>query len=64
MDMRYPAERLAREPAPPYDGEGAFSLWHFSEEPSLHVFEPHVPATSPESPPLVWAVDTRHAPLF
>ena len=53
-----------REAAPPYGGEGAPALWHFSEDPALRRFRPHVPATNPEAPPLVWAVDTRHAPLF
>lgn len=64
MDSDYPEHLLAREPAPPYAGEAPFALWHFSEDPSLHRFEPHVPATSPHNPPLVWAVDTRHAPMF
>jgi len=64
VEAEYPEHLLAREPAPPYAGEAAFALWHFSEDPSLHRFEPHVPATSPRNPPLVWAVDTRHAPMF
>lgn len=64
MTTDYPGHLLARAPAPPYQGEGAFALWHFSEDPSLGRFLPHVPATSPGAPPLVWAVDTRHAPLF
>jgi hypothetical protein len=55
---------LSREPAPPYEGEGAFALWHFSEDPALSRFQPHTPATNPQAPPLVWAVDTRHAPAF
>jgi hypothetical protein len=63
-DDEYPEQMLAREPAPPHEGEGPFALWHFSEDPSLRRFEPHVPATNPHDPPLVWAVDTRHAPLF
>ena len=60
----YPADLLAREPAPPYDGEGEFALWHYSENGSLSRFEPHVPATNPAARPLVWSVDTRHAPTF
>jgi hypothetical protein len=64
MDTDYPDHLLAREAAPPYEGEGPFAVWHFSEDPSLGRFRPHVPATSPEAPPLVWAVDTRHAPMF
>lgn len=64
MDKDYPAHLLAREAAPPYGGEGPFALWHFSEDPSLGRFRPHTPATRPAAPRLVWAVDTRHAPLF
>jgi hypothetical protein len=64
VDSGYPAHLLAREPAPAYEGEGPFALWHFSEDPSLGRFLPHTPATNPEAPPLVWAVDTRHAPMF
>lgn len=60
----YPAHLLAREPAPRYAGEGPFALWHYSEDPSLGRFLPHVPVTNPQAPPLVWAVDTRHAPMF
>ena len=64
MDGDYPVELLAREPAPPYAGEGPFALWHFSEDPALGRFEPRVLAGNPGAPPLVWAVDTRHAPMF
>ena len=60
----YPEHLLAREPAPRYAGEGPFALWHFSEDPALSRFLPHVPVTNPQAPPLVWAVDTRHAPMF
>jgi hypothetical protein len=64
MDMAYPEHLLPREPAPPCDGEGPFALWHFSADPSLSQFRPHTPATNPGTRPLVWAVDTRHAPMF
>ncbi len=57
-------EGLPREPAPPYAGEGPFALWHFSEDDALRHFAPHTPASNPEAPPLVWAIDTRHAPMF
>jgi hypothetical protein len=60
----YPEHLLAREPAPPYEGEEGFALWHVSEDPQIRSFVPHVPATNPDAPPLVWAVDTRHLPLF
>jgi hypothetical protein len=55
---------MTREPAPPYAGEGPFALWHFSEDPGLARFEPRSPADRPAGPRLVWAVDTRHAPMF
>ena len=64
MSPDYPEHLLAREPAPPHAGEGTFALWHFSEDPDLARFRPHTPATNPTAPPLVWAVDTRHAPTF
>jgi hypothetical protein len=35
-----------------------------SENPALGRFEPHVSATAEEGEPLVWAVDTRHLPLY
>jgi Family of unknown function (DUF6886) len=60
----YPRHLFAREPAPRYHGEGAFALWHFSEDPSLGRFLPRSPGSDPQAPPLVWAVDTRHAPMF
>ena len=34
MDADYP-EHLLAGAAPPWDGEGAFALWHFSEDPAL-----------------------------
>jgi hypothetical protein len=64
MGAEYPESLLAREPAPRYAGEGPFALWHFSENPSLSWFRPRPPAANPAAPPLVWAVDTRHAPMF
>jgi hypothetical protein len=60
----YPESLLARPAAPPYAGEGGFALWHYSEDPDLGTFHPHTPATNPDAPPQVWAVDTRHAPMF
>ena len=53
-----------REPAPPYQGEGPHALWHVSEDDSITRFEPHSSATAPTDEPLVWAVDTRHLPMF
>jgi hypothetical protein len=53
-----------RTPAPPYVGEGSHALWHVSENPSIERFEPHVSATASSPEPRVWAVDTRHLPLY
>lgn len=64
VDRDYPEGLLAREPPPRFDGEGPFRLWHISEDPSLGRFRPRRPATNLEEPPMVWAVDTRHSPMF
>jgi hypothetical protein len=53
-----------REPAPPYAGEGPHALWHVSENASIERFEPHVSATAESDEPRVWAIDTRHLPLY
>jgi len=53
-----------RDPAPPYENEGPHALWHVSENPSIEHFAPHVSATAELDEPLVWAVDTRHLPLY
>jgi hypothetical protein len=53
-----------REPAPPYRNEGPHALWHVSENPAIERFEPHVSATAELDEPLVWAIDTRHLPLY
>jgi hypothetical protein len=42
--------------APPYRGEGAQALWHVSEDASIERFEPRDGR--------VWAIDTRHLPLY
>ena len=39
-------------------------LFHFSEDPSIRVFTPHVPATNRTQPPSVWAIDEAHSPLY
>jgi hypothetical protein len=39
-------------------------LHHFSEDPAIERFVPHVPATNPNHPPAVWAIDAAHAPLY
>lgn len=39
-------------------------LHHFSEDPSITRFEPHIPESNRSQPPAVWAIDTAHAPLY
>ena len=39
-------------------------LLHFSEDPTITLFEPHVPATNPNHAPAVWAIDAEHAPAY
>jgi hypothetical protein len=39
-------------------------LLHFSEDPTIARFDPHVPATNPEHVPAVWAIDEPHAPVY
>ena len=52
------------EPPPPYRGEGPPALWHVSEDTSIRRFEPRRRAEHALDEPLVWAVDTRHLPLY
>jgi hypothetical protein len=40
------------------------TLLHFSEDPEIKVFRPHVARTAVEREALVWAVDETHAPSF
>jgi hypothetical protein len=37
---------------------------HFSEDPNIRQFVPHVPRTNPGQRPAVWAIDADHAPLY
>ena len=62
-----------RAAAPPYAGEGPHALWHVSEDASIECFEPRVPPRKTEEPlkpiaagrgPYVWAIDTRHLPMY
>ncbi len=39
-------------------------LLHFSEDPTITRFEPHIPATNPTHEPAVWAIDEQHAPVY
>ena len=38
--------------------------YHFSENPDITIFEPRLPASFSDQPPLVWAIDEEHAPLY
>ena len=53
-----------RSPAPPYRGEGAHALWHVSEDATITRFEPHRAVTATRDELFVWAIDTRHLPLY
>jgi hypothetical protein len=39
-------------------------LYHFSQDPAIERFVPHVPRTNPSQRAAVWAIDTDHAPLY
>jgi len=39
-------------------------LFHFSEDPTIALFRPHVATTSTEREPFVWALDEEHAPSY
>jgi hypothetical protein len=55
---------MRRRSAPPYRGEGPHALWHVSEDPDLKHFAPHRAKTALSDEALVWAIDTRHLPLY
>ncbi len=39
-------------------------LFHFSEDPGITRFVPHVPRSNPTHAPAVWAIDEEHSPLY
>ncbi len=39
-------------------------LFHFSEDPSIAVFLPHVPRSNPSVGAAVWAIDVEHSPSY
>ena len=53
-----------RAAAPAYRGEGPHALWHVSEDPTISFFAPHRARTAVSNELLVWAIDTRHVPLY
>jgi len=42
----------------------AAEVWHFSEDPGITRFRPHVAPTAREPDAYVWAVDAKHAPSY
>lgn len=38
--------------------------YHYSEEPGIKQFEPRLSPSFPEEPPMVWAIDEAHRPLY
>ena len=42
----------------------AGELLHFSEDPSITIFRPHVAATARDTQPFVWALDFDQAPSY
>jgi hypothetical protein len=45
-------------------GELSMKLFHFSENPNITYFEPHVPKTNSKEESFVWAIDEEHAPHY
>lgn len=39
-------------------------VFHFSEDPTIERFVPHVPPTNPSAGAHVWAIDAEHSPLY
>jgi hypothetical protein len=46
------------------NGEPPGEVLHFSEDPTITVFAPHVPLIPQGPTPYVWAVDARQAPSY
>src|SRR5438067_2815838 len=62
--LLFSGDSVMRAAAPPYAGEGPHALWHVSEDPTITRFAPHRAKTAATDEPLVWAIDTRHLPLY
>lgn len=45
-------------------GEPSLELFHFSHDPNIERFTPHVPATNPSQPAAVWAIDGDHQSAY
>jgi len=46
------------------DAERPEALLHYSEDPGIAEFAPHVPRSNPGIAPAVWAIDSARAPLY
>lgn len=44
--------------------KSARELLHYSEDPGIRLFRPHVAKTGSTTEPLVWALDAEHAPSY
>jgi hypothetical protein len=40
------------------------AVLHASEDPAIEAFVPHVPATNPGQPAMVWTIERRYSPLY
>ena len=43
---------------------GDLTLFHFSEDPAIARFEPLPPPAGQDMPPVVWAIDAWHTPMY
>jgi hypothetical protein len=50
--------------APAVHHSDVATVFHYSEDPAIKRFAPHVPPTNPSHPPAVWAIDAMHSPLY
>lgn len=39
-------------------------LYHFSDNPDIHIFEPRIIYNRTDEPPKVWTIDEKHAPHY
>ena len=44
--------------------DGLVRLFHFSDDPAIACFVPHVPASNPGQSPAVWAIDEQHEAAY
>jgi Family of unknown function (DUF6886) len=49
---------------PQTHGDRPGVLFHFSEDPAIELFVPHVPVSNPTQSPSVWAIDAERQPAY